>query len=107
MKKFIFALATTALMLNIAATTNAAERILPETNKISAQMHLEVIGVGDSQQPVWIADNPNLYSKQTVAADTYETRINDQSGALETIKNGKVINSYTPFNISEHFNYEN
>ena len=51
MKKFIFALATTALMLNIAATTNAAERILPETNKISAQMHLEVIGVGESQQP--------------------------------------------------------
>ncbi len=105
MKKFILALATTALMLNIAATTNAAERILPDTSKISPQMHLEVIGIGESEHPVWIADNPTLYSKQTVATRTYETRVNDKTGALEVIKDGKVISSYQAFDISQHFAY--
>ena len=105
MKKFILALASTALMLNIVTTSSAAERILPDTNKISPQMHLEIVGTGESEHSVWIADNPTLYSKQTVATGTHETRVNDKTGALEVLKDGKVISSYHAFDISQHFEY--
>lgn len=104
MKKTLFAVAAALMMLN-AGLADAAEKIVPETNKISPQMHLEIIGVGESQQPVWVADNPKLESKQTVATGTYETRVNDKTGALEVIKDGKVISSYKAFDISEHFEY--
>lgn len=104
MKKTLFAIAATVMMLNV-GFVNAADRIVPETNKISPQMHLEVVGVGESQQPVWVADNPKLESKQTVATGTYETRVNDKTGALEVVKDGNVISSYKAFDISEHFNY--
>lgn len=104
MKKTLFAIAATVMMLNV-GFVNAADRIVPETNKISPQMHFEVVGVGESQQPVWVADNPKLESKQTVATGTYETRVNDKTGALEVVKDGNVISSYKAFDISEHFNY--
>lgn len=103
MKKTLFAVAA-VMMLNV-GFANAADKIVPETNKISPQMHLEIVGVGESQQPVWVADNPKLISKQTVATGTYETRVNDKTGALEVVKDGNVISSYKAFDISEHFEY--
>lgn len=104
MKKTLFAMAIAIMMVNV-GFANAAERILPETNRISPQMHLEIVGVGESQQSVWVADNPKLVSKQTVTAGTYETRVNDKTGALEVIKDSNVISSYKAFDISEHFEY--
>ncbi|WP_304093911.1 hypothetical protein [Phascolarctobacterium succinatutens] len=104
MKKTLFAMAAALMILN-AGFADAADRIVPETNKISPQMHLEIVGTGENQQPVWVADNSKLLSKQTVATGTYETRVNDKTGALEVIKNGNVISSYKAFDISEHFEY--
>lgn len=104
MKKTLFAVVAALMMFN-AGFADAADRIVPETNKISPQMHLEIVDVGESQQPVWVADNPKLESKQTVATGTYETRVNDKTGALEVIRDGKVISSYKAFDISEHFEY--
>ncbi len=105
MKKTLFAMVAALMMVN-AGFADAADRIVPDTNKISPQMHLEIVGVGESQQPVWVAGNPKLESKQTVATGTYETRVNDKTDALEVIKDGKVISSYKAFDISEHFNYQ-
>lgn len=104
MKKTLFAVAAALMIFNV-GFADAADRIVPETNKISSQMHLEIVGVGETQQPVWVADNPKLVSKQTVATGTYETRVNDKTGALEVIKDGNVISSYKAFDISEHFEY--
>lgn len=104
MKKTLLAVAAALMIFNV-GFADAADRIVPETNKISPQMHLEIVGVGESQQPVWVADNPKLVSKQTVATGTYETRVNDKTGALEVIKDGNVISSYKAFDISEHFEY--
>lgn len=106
MKKMLLALTTAAMMMNAAAGAEAADRLLPDTDKITAGAHLEYVGVGESAKSVWVVDNPTIHNRQQVATGEYVSHVDINNDMVVVLKDGVPVTEFKIYNISNEFNYD-
>lgn len=69
----------------------SANEYLPDTDLITAQNELVIVGSGDGATPVWISKNPTCYNKQVLKTGVWESWIDTDENIVYVVKDGNVV----------------
>lgn len=102
MKKLFLAMSISTMIAGMAATSSAAERLVPDTSLITAAPELVIEGTGESAMPVWKSSNPTIHNRQLLASGTVmEAYLDTSTDTVHVLRDGETVDTFKIYNISE------